>query len=394
MPEIVSIISTHQARIRCLIANLIDGSVHRFQNGAVLKYTVSKDEISVELVYSGELDENKPTRKYYVTNANIDAGGKYTPVVFPTIIKFKNVIYNNVGEWTYVFYLIRHGQGEHNILKGFKKTLSSATGVKDTSLTEKGIDQARNTGLFFSTNTHFFKTTFLFASDLQRTRQTLVNVINAAEIGGKRLHTSEIVILPCAHELNYEKSGDCDGSRGQMFTANENKSICRDITDITTCPNNLNTYNIDWSFYNDFYNGTRSMSGPNKKRCRDTTILESAISIIKTILDTDNYRLKKVFQMANDEYIKNTCTCDDCIKNKKMLCDCSNCVGYKNSTLSKTNEGRYEETTRDRIFSRNVQAPVGVVRVAGGKKYTKRKRNKRNTLRKNIRSRRRHTKRR
>lgn len=401
MAEIVSILSTHQARIRCLIANFIAGSVHRFQNGAVLKYTLSKNNISVELVYSGELNEYKPKRKYYVTNANIDPEGKYIPVVFPTISNIPNNIYHDVGEWVYVFYLIRHGQGEHNVLKGFKKMLSSATGVKDTSLTEKGVLQARNTGLFFSKSIHFFKTTFLFATDLQRTRQTLVNVLNAAESNGKQIHVSDIIILPCAHELRYDESGFCDGINKQNFGGNENKSTCKDITDLTTCPNKLNTYDLDWSFYRDFYDGTRSSPGPKKEHCRDISVLERAISAIKTILDSDRSRLRKVFQMA-DSYKKNTCTCEDCIKNKKLTCDCSACLKSKDPSISvadiyqaidEDEDDALVETTRGRIFSRGA-IPIPKSIPKGGKKYTKRKRNKRNTLRKNKRSRKLLTKRR
>ena len=74
---------------------------------------------------------------------------------------------------------------------------------KDTNLTEIGITQAERTGEFLKKIPDISnpKNLFLFASDLQRTRQTLINALKVAGI-----NKGDIFILPCSHELNYKKN--------------------------------------------------------------------------------------------------------------------------------------------------------------------------------------------
>ena len=60
MTHIVSVIATQQKRIRCLLSQFLSKKkIERFQNGSVIKISVNRDNISIKLVYSGELDENK-----------------------------------------------------------------------------------------------------------------------------------------------------------------------------------------------------------------------------------------------------------------------------------------------------------------------------------------------
>jgi len=292
MTQVVSIIATHQARIRCLISQFLSKKVERFQNGSVVKITINSQKISLKLIYSGELDEFKPERKYYVTNDDFnneqyikDNESKFQALQFPIELNELENNYIPIEEsTTFVFYLIRHGQGTHNVLKGMTKKISSISGEKDTHLTEKGITQAGNTGDFLGSTadnglSNIFNSMYLFISDLQRTKETLASVLaNSQAMSGKTIHPNKMIMLPCSHELNYDKYGQCDGSRGQMFAANENKSSC---VDIDNCAKEYKTYQIDLKYYNDFYDGTRSKPGNNKKQCRKTSIISEAIDIIK-----------------------------------------------------------------------------------------------------------------
>ena len=66
-PPIVSIIVTHQNRIRCLLSELLDNEIHRFKNASIVKLIIKKEYISVELVYDGELTKSN-SKKYYKMN--------------------------------------------------------------------------------------------------------------------------------------------------------------------------------------------------------------------------------------------------------------------------------------------------------------------------------------
>ena len=41
----VSIIATHQARIRCLLSSILDKKIERFMNGAVLRLEINPNNI-------------------------------------------------------------------------------------------------------------------------------------------------------------------------------------------------------------------------------------------------------------------------------------------------------------------------------------------------------------
>ena len=179
-----------------------------------------------------------------------------------------------------MFYLVRHGQAEHNVLTGLSKTIS----YKDTSLTGVGKDQAKESGDELS---EIIKKDseypdFLFASDLQRTRQTMRNLIERLPADKKN---NKIIILPCAHELTYHPtSKSCDAEQG--LTPNEN------ISKSANCktPGSKNqTNDDDWGTYCDFYgNATRGdlIKNPGRQRCRDTDMITQAINIIKKSYET------------------------------------------------------------------------------------------------------------
>ena len=289
MPVTVSIIATHQARIRCLLSYFIEGKIGRLQNGAVIKVTISREFISVNLIYSGEVDENKPDKEYYVTSDYIiEDTPKFKPIQFPIINEPLEYVLDP-PHWMFHdynifhFYLIRHGQGTHNVLSGMKKKTASVLGNVDTSLTEQGENQIARAGKYFasiSSNSadSILNCEYLFISDLQRTKQTLaIFLLNLHKYSSRVILTNEMIVLPCSHELNFNKNGMCDGSYGQVFAGNENKSSC---INISSCDKTFTKYKIDWKPYNEFYNGTRRKPGSGKKQCRKTSIISEAMSII------------------------------------------------------------------------------------------------------------------
>lgn len=283
----VSIIATHQARIRCLLRQLfqLERKIHRFMNGAILRIEMNPNEkrgITCSLVHQGELGESKPDKTYYVTDI-VGNEANFIPLKFGTILienEYTQSLVSNLDK-PYIFYLIRHGQGTHNVLKGFKKKFASVSGDNDAKLTELGIEQAMNTGRAMMSNSEFRSANYLFSSDLTRTIQTLFYVAIGSQL---LIQNKQIIVLPCAHELNYigNASGlSCDGSSKQMIQGNENKSSCATIGS-PNCLKEFNGYTINWHYYSEFYsNGTRLKSGPNRRHCRNTLMLTEAIRIIQ-----------------------------------------------------------------------------------------------------------------
>ena len=285
--KIVSIIATHQSRIRCLLSDILGIKIERFMNGAVLRLEIKEHTLSCSLVHQGELNEDKPNKKYYVTDKGTTGKGKLIQEDFPTI-KDRSHNYDTMGK-PFVFFLIRHGQGVHNTLKGIKKIL----GDKDPRLTNEGKQQAKNTGKAMINNSEykreFSEAKYLFSSDLKRTIQTLVNIVNVFNeytqnkivnnvenaVGSKK-----IIVLPCNHELNYDKKGSCDGALKQSVIGNENKTSCNYSK--SGCVSLVGDFEIDWSLYRDFYGeGTRLNPGKNNRRhCRNTNFLQEAINFI------------------------------------------------------------------------------------------------------------------
>ena len=287
------------------------GEVASFKNGAVLKLTVNRHGVAISLVVDGEIGEGEDKAGYtYFKSSRSISGGikkKYNELVMEddaiATSKYSDLI---SGDDMYVFYLIRHGQATHNVLKGrFAKMTSS----KDTMLTEMGKAQAKNAGKSLykyiqDEDNHSDLPTHLFVSDLKRTRQTMSNILLAFPNQMRNVET--LTVLPCAHELVYVKSpssstGNESGSscdRSQGISANENTSSCN--TSIPgTCPthtegaNGVDSRSLGWDKYYDFYgDATRSMRsatircltcGKNqKKRCRDTDMIREAIKIINS----------------------------------------------------------------------------------------------------------------
>lgn len=266
--KVVSLILTHQARIRCLFDMIIKGKRRekkesiiekiknnrklnnsiiavknkinqtfsknvepypyiekeqleeeeekRFKNCSILRLCVNKETgLCLQLVYGGELDpgEGKGGRIYYI--ANESERNSPTEFIFDNINAGLNRLDLTGKDFAkgideYVFYIGRHGQAEHN--------LKYATHLKtDTDVTNLGKEQAFRAGEnLMKILKDVFKEdiNYVFASDLIRTRQTIQNILYGMNTYQNKKQQNffpkEIIILPCSHELKYNSKGICD----------------------------------------------------------------------------------------------------------------------------------------------------------------------------------------
>jgi broad specificity phosphatase PhoE len=278
-----SLLVTHNGRIRCLLDSINMGAIDkntgkeiRFMNCCILLLSITKNGYKLSLEYEGNLAEDSVKkaknegRKYYSQTNNDDIFVKFEDQESSNTSLFKDI-----GDKTYNFYIIRHADGLHNSMDWKKKIYSSD--VTDAVLSEEGIKQANEAKQFLKTP----KIDYLYVSDLKRTRQTLAILIE----GKDEIKATEVVVLPCAHELDYIKGGLCDGNQGAKGAFSyENKPKCS--TDKSKCDEACCTVNnlpINWSFYSAFYgNGTRISHGQNAKRCRDTNMIQQAFEHMKS----------------------------------------------------------------------------------------------------------------
>lgn len=267
-------------------------SMPRFKNGSVVEVKIDDRVISIRLLISGEIDEHKPDKYYYVTpeeeftDVNM-MRGSYKVMPFRDI-SFENNFYDIKPGNTYTFYLVRHGQGTHNVKKlstvqKAVKKIKDDTAFMDAELTPEGREQAERTGKKFrelitkKAGNPVFAPEFLFASDLLRTRQTAIEFIKGMGIPFD-VRNIQIYVLPCSHELDYVKGGKCDGNQG--ITAPENTSIC--TTNNYKCLYE-GGFSINWDYYYEFYgNATREkLCKSNCQKCRNTDMIKEAMKIIK-----------------------------------------------------------------------------------------------------------------
>jgi broad specificity phosphatase PhoE len=277
---IVMVICSHSARLRCLLNSLgITSAIEcRFKNCAILKFEIDNTNITISLVYEGEV-EGEDGKKYYVkSKQNSNEEQFYTRTFnFDILSNSLHIKRDDIGEVKYVIYVMRHGDGTHNaaIISGDKTKLVLHGKLKDATLTQKGMIQAMTAGteLLKILHSDYQTIKYYFASDLYRTRQSLKFAFGAG---------IEIIVLPCSHELNF-KNNDCDGH--QYYTPQENMSSCNS-KDKRTIPvikdrNDVNRKFIcdaNWEFYDDFY---YSSFLSRRQHCRDTSMISLCIFISK-----------------------------------------------------------------------------------------------------------------
>ena len=346
-----SIIVTHNARLRCLITKLFNNSNissneemrnkfkdYRWQNCCVLKLTlvpnIGKFDFNLSLVYSGEIDplETKPYTYWSDRNYNEVLPLKSKSCVGALCSKKTAVVQEEKSRIFYIFdslmgtvslsdladisgnnqldtnnpftfYLVRHGQAQHNI--------TGSHNVIDTSLTDVGRSGAKKAGI--ALNSELTRSNsiirYYFASDLIRTRQTFEGILSGIESSRLYLETRankiNLVILPCAHELPFRSDGNCDSTLNpkanvSILGSDENKMSCYNLDKYssTSSQNRLCvTFNcitsdninllviLNWSMYSQFYD--RSFRGDikkkffsSKKQCRNTSMIEESMRYI------------------------------------------------------------------------------------------------------------------
>ena len=322
--KVISLITTHNARIQCFLETtfskshgyLKQGERIRFQNASALRlsFEVQKNPenitYSLELVYPGELDAKKMKGAYYCKDVKEEcrsfpyiSANMASPEFEKTMAQlqgennnyttneFTQMLLSDFPNNTLVFYIIRHGEAEHNK----PTTIATKTHMKrDTSLTKNGRAQAIRAGMHLrKVFGSFGESTidYLFCSDLLRTRQTMAGTIcslsspfttlsNYPEVNEAIASLPQdfnreqaqdyqitcpdyMTVLPCAHELAYSEGGDCDKKSKGKLSAKENlpnciiRSILQDtpdcITISTPCESILD---VNWDNYLTFYGNT------------------------------------------------------------------------------------------------------------------------------------------
>jgi len=253
MKEIVSLIVTHENRLRCIMKEFI-GSANHYMNCCVIKLVINKKnekiDYNLSMIYDGETHK---TGKYYTSKQDVDTEKRISFPIINNNKEYENILpktlKNNVK---YTFYIIRHAQSLHNLYSFIDKIQSP---IKlDTSITDTGIKQSENAGIFLSKYLKNKKIDYLFSSDLKRTRQTMSVICSKL----KNDLPNKIVVIPCSHEVHYSKSGNCDKSmiRSIRNIAGENRTACYRNSDDKQCYEveyKKKKYMIDWSYYNKFY---------------------------------------------------------------------------------------------------------------------------------------------
>lgn len=314
MNKFILLIASHNSRIQCLIDRLKPNTNKtRFQNCAIMRLSLTENSVDLELVYSGELSEKEKTKLsksklYYTTPDKMGQEGliKYENWTRSSkyVVDMLNLTEEQLKDKTYIFYIIRHGQGKHNKQINLKVAkVSSTLGLEpDTHVTNVGENQAYNSGLELKKILKMREETinYWFASDLVRTRQTIVELTR-----GLDLKPSEIVILPCSSEINTSGSGkgDCDLLTASSFSVSkfalENYPKCtiddtENKKDVKGC-NNIEGIPVNWNFYLTFYGGqmrsqndtvlnymTMNRKNVNKQQCRNTNMISMAIFYINS----------------------------------------------------------------------------------------------------------------
>jgi len=359
---------SHQGRIQCLLASIgiiSKKKICKFKNCAIISLQFKKiDDKTIslfcEMVYEGELDseEDKPS-VYYGTGSH-----EYSPRGF-IYGKYKKWEKRSVSDEEFIkktyaidektlranfnllpkdipdneiitIYLMRHGQGTHNINRSYIKSYN------DALLTQEGCQQAKKAAIHFfkgenSKNPKNFD--IIFVSDLKRTSQTagvFVSTINklstigeskigeskideltiddefidflirAKTITGngvlvvkepdmelyKKVCTINVIVLPCSHEITLSKGTfvklrECDNEYRLLDSPNKMSCFTED-----SCPDlEVNTdkdkqdklhaikVNIDWSFYDTFYDKKRrgSIRRGNGAYCENTNMISMAL---------------------------------------------------------------------------------------------------------------------
>lgn len=272
---------SHNARMRCLLEDVIKNKMNyyknkfnvkeiRFKNTAVLLIKILNNKAILSLAYEGNV--NKPKKgAYFVTSDIASTNDKVSFVKFEDInINIKKLVKLPIM-YNYNIYVARHGEATHNT--------AMLNLYRDTSLTSDGKKQANNVYEFILNNN--INIDYVFSSNLKRTRQTVSYIKN------DNILTDKIIVLPCAHELHYNKNGQCDLHASRKFVPPENLSSCSEKSD-TECKldddccrtSNGNLY-IDWSYYDQFKRRNES--------CITTNMIQLIVTYCEEFVNNNQY---------------------------------------------------------------------------------------------------------
>ncbi len=255
-----SIIVTHNGKLRCLLDKLgfsdqgnYNVRERKFMNCVILKLEITFNQMSIKMIDPGNLSkDDKYSLKPYFTSFDktLDYG----------LVEAENN--------KFIFYLIRHGDGYHNKAKirGTKQK------IKDPSLTKIGEEQCIQVGKKLGD----LQVNFLFVSELVRTRQSLIKILEGG-VSYEPINEkfNKIIVLPCSREIVYN-SDSCDVNTA---TTQENEMLCEPLkSDNPSYCIKLNNFDIDWSYYFKFHGDQIITRSAN---CKDTNMINEAIKIIK-----------------------------------------------------------------------------------------------------------------
>jgi hypothetical protein len=231
-----SLVVTHDNRIQQFL-KIFRIRGFKPNNCAILKMMITisgrSPHVSIEHIWNGR---ERVYNLMYNSNINIETLNQLIPTKYLT------------KPCQYTFYIIRHGQGIHNLKGELFNNLSRS----DPYLTEEGEIQALSTGVFLQ-SLEIPNINAYFVSTLQRTHQTLARVLRG--MFGQRISINAIV-LPRSEEISQfnlgkENDSDCFAvtNIGSFFRPEYNITI----NQITRC-NRVEhlglILNMNWDFWN------------------------------------------------------------------------------------------------------------------------------------------------
>ena len=242
------ILVSHNNRMRCFLSTITDNYAKiRFMNCAILKLNIQPRVSTLSLIYEGEVANKRGG--YFITQKEDEDEDKndVEDVLFP-IMKFPTSLLNvSVMKYNYCIYIIRHGESTHNV----KWALPI---YRDTSLTKIGLEQAENAADFLHQYLKNKKLDYMFCSKLKRTRETLLQFVEAGIINSNK----KMIVLPCSHEIKLNKN--CYNSVYQGIIALENRKSCnneKNFKENDNCKSIKSTYksiHIYWDLYKKYKN--------------------------------------------------------------------------------------------------------------------------------------------
>lgn len=291
----MSLIVSHNYRLRCFFSSFLPESLreYRFANCAIMKMQLHRTStrsvsMSIEMVYTGEIPQDARTHYFFTTEeeAPTPSSNRRSFPTYHQLHRHLKTLHISLDQLTigtnYVFYIVRHGQAEHNTYG--KLDILKHLYHADTSLTRVGIYQAKRAGFQLQSilRSHHQQTIhYLFASDLLRTRQTLLHLCGSLKKRQIKL-PKQMTVLPCSHEILFTK-GNCDQHAWNTINFGaENRSACDvKMSDMdhpcNTMSNSHLRLHVDWSIYLEFYNDSKRPNLHIKNKCTSTNMIAEAI---------------------------------------------------------------------------------------------------------------------